>query len=217
MNELSRDIISTLPEAPVDAHTHQERRNAIVDIDPVEVVTEGSCFSSRGKNSLTMPLLKKGYRYSVGIHPLNLYRISPLALRLLRSLAAEPEVVAIGECGYDVNLKSENKEKGDLATSVSRKSIIRIQTDLLLTHVELSESLAKPLILHIVKAFPEIISLKKRLRPRQMWIIHGFRGKPQLASELLAHGFTLSFGQRYNQASLSLTPPHRLLRESDSE
>lgn len=92
---------------------------------------------------------------------------------------------------------------------------MRPETELLRYHYELSETLGKPLILHIVKSFPEIIALKKQWKPAQPWIIHGFRGKPQLARELLAHGFHLSYGKKYNPASLALTPASRLLRETD--
>lgn len=179
----------------IDAHTHAERRNAIVDIDPCDYL-----------KAEHRAILRKGFRYSVGIHPFNLRRASSEALRLLRSLAAEPRVVAIGECGLDALAV----ERG-----LTREELIAAQTELLLYHIELSESLKKPLILHIVRTFPEIISLKKQLKPSQRWIIHGFRGKAQLAQELIRHGFTLSFGHRYNPEAFALTPSAQLLRESD--
>ena len=176
-----------------DSHTHRLRRNAIVDIDPV------------GKDGKLR--LYKGYFYSVGIHPWNLFKATPADLRMLQALAAEPQVIAIGECGLDPKIEGSE--------SLSRNEIIEAQTTLLTFHISLSERLSKPLILHIVKAYPEIIALRKSLRPAQPWIIHGFRGKPQLARELLTHGFHLSFGTKYNPASLALTPPSRLLRETD--
>lgn len=101
--------------------------------------------------------------------------------------------------------------------SFSRAEILAAQTALLRIHYELSETLRKPLILHIVKSFPEIIALRKQWKPTQPWIIHGFRGKPQLARELLAHGFHLSYGKKYNPASLAITPASRLLRETDEK
>ena len=44
-----------------------------------------------------------------------------------------------------------------------------------------------------------------------MTIIHGFRGKPELARQLTAAGFFLSLGARYNPASERFA----LFRESD--
>lgn len=188
-----------------DSHTHILKRNAIVDLDPVDLIAT---------NRKPSPLLRKGYFYSVGIHPWNYLRVTPASLRLLRALAAEPQILAIGECGLDPLCNSGRAIGSGISTS-SRSEIIQAQTTLLHLHYTLSETLRKPLILHIVKTFPEIIVLKKQWRPTQPWIIHGFRGKPQLARELLAHGFHLSFGKKYNPASLSITPPSRLLRETD--
>lgn len=189
-----------------DAHTHILKRNAIVDLDPVDL-THTPATSNRS------PLLRKGYFYSVGIHPWNYLRVTPASLRLLRALAAEPQILAIGECGLDTLCNSGRAIEAAIPTS--RSEIIQAQTTLLHLHYTLSETLRKPLILHIVKAFPEIIALKKQWQPTQPWIIHGFRGKPQLARQLLAHGFHLSFGKKHNPASLALTPPSRLLHETD--
>lgn len=192
----------------IDAHTHLLRRNAVVDIDPVD--------SLSAVGPAVTPLLLKGYRYSVGIHPWNYRRATPEALRLLRALAVSPQVVAIGECGLDANIPEHKTSESPSGTEPTREEILRDQRSLLMLHIRLSETLGKPLILHIVKAWSEIISLKKQLRPRSRWIIHGFRGKPQLARQLLDHGFTLSFGPLHNPASLALTPPALLLRETDA-
>lgn len=111
--------------------------------------------------------------------------------------------------------QSKNLHSKKLQPQNSRAEILAAQTALLRIHYELSETLRKPLILHIVKSFPEIIALRKQWKPTQPWIIHGFRGKPQLARELLAHGFHLSYGKKYNPASLAITHASRLLRETD--
>lgn len=177
-----------------DSHTHLLKRNAIVNLDPVDL---------RG-----CALLRRGYLYSVGIHPWNVFKAQASDFRMLRALAAEPAVVAIGECGLDPKLTD--------APGLSREEILLSQTRLLHFHFRLSESMHKPLILHIVKSFPEIIALKKQWSPSQPWIIHGFRGKPQLARELLDHGFYLSFGKKYNPQSFAITPPSRRLRETDA-
>lgn len=139
-------------------------------------------------------------RYSVGIHPYSVQNCTEFDLRALAADAARPEVVAIGEAGID-KLRGGQVER---------------QVEILRRHIELSEALGKPLILHIVKAFPEIIALRRECRPRQRWIIHGFRGKPQLAAELLRHGFDLSLGERFNSAAAAIIPPDRLWLETDT-
>ena len=204
----------------LDIHTHQLRRNAIVDLDPVDLLSPSPLYSLLSTSPLKKacrPLLRRGYLYSVGIHPWNWRRADSRALRLLRALAAEPQVIAIGECGLDAHHPQlPPSPPSILSTSPSKLSILESQTRLLDIHIALSEQLRKPLILHIVKAYQEIIALHNRWSPAQPWIIHGFRGKPQLARQLLDHGFHLSFGSRYNPASLAITPPSRLHRETDA-
>lgn len=143
--------------------------------------------------------LDRQYLYSVGLHPWNSDRVTPEALARLDSLAADPAVVAIGETGLDA----------------LRGAAIDFQQHLFDHHSELSESLRKPLIIHAVKTFPLVIAARRRHNPAMPWIIHGFRGKPQLADELLRHGFYLSVGARVNPASLAVIPSDRLLAETD--
>ena len=47
------------------------------------------------------------------------------------------------------------------------------------------------------------------------WIIHGFRGKPQLAQQLLNKGFYISLGEKFNPETVSIIPVDRLLFETD--
>ena len=104
---------------------------------------------------------------------------------------------------------------GEVGLDKAQGTPLDIQQKELLKWIEISENRELPLILHIVRAFPEIIALKKQLSPKQPWIIHGFRGKPQLASELLRHGFYLSIGEKYNPEAVAVIPRDRLLLESD--
>lgn len=147
---------------------------------------------------LHAPLPARGYS-SVGIHPWDTATATADDMEEIERLAADPRVVAIGETGID------KLRGGD----------INRQIDILKRHIDLSERLGKPLILHIVRAFPEIIRLRMLLHPTQRWIIHGFRGKPELARELLSHGFDLSLGEAYNTATAAIIPPDRLFHESD--
>ncbi|MCM1310020.1 MAG: TatD family hydrolase [Bacteroides sp.] len=135
--------------------------------------------------------------YSVGWHP---WWPLPADMDWVEHTAADPRVALIGECGID---KLRGQGSIDEQIALTRR------------HAELSERLNKPLILHIVRAWEEIIALRKEMNPRRPWIIHGFRGKPQLARQLLAAGFDISLGPRYNEETLREIPPERLYRESD--
>lgn len=172
-----------------DNHTHNLRPHSVVNIDP-------SVFRQRELG------LRRGYLYSVGIHPWNALRASMSDIRAVKALAVDPRVVAIGETGLDSIHAGCQKD-------------MEAQTELLDYHIFLSEYLCKPLLLHIVRRYPDIIRLKNRLRSVQPWVIHGFRGKPELADELVRAGFYLSYGERFNPASVAVTPPDRLLVETD--
>lgn len=147
---------------------------------------------------LHVTLPDSGY-FSVGIHPWDTENATDADIGEIERLAADPRVVAIGETGIDM-LRGASVEK---------------QREIFERHIELSERLGKPLILHVVKAFPEIIRLRRLHKPRQRWIVHGFRGKPELARELLHHGFDISIGQVYNPAAAAIIPPECLFHETD--
>lgn len=143
--------------------------------------------------------LLDGHAYSAGIHPWNARKASPEAIAELRTLAQHPQVVAIGEAGLD-------PLRGDVQT----------QLPLFELQARLAEEVAKPLIIHCVKRWDSIIGLRQALKPTQEWIIHGFRGKPTLAQQLLRAGFSISLGAKSNPATEAIIPPERLYRESDS-
>ena len=59
----------------------------------------------------------------------------------------------------------------------------------------LSEEYQKPLIIHCVKSFQEVLLLKKEIKPQQPWIIHGFNKNSQVAASLIKNSCFLSFGK----------------------
>lgn len=143
---------------------------------------------------------------SLGIHPWSIegQNINNL-LETLTFSADYPAVLAIGECGLD----------RAIATPISQ------QIDIFSQHILLAERLKKPLIIHCVRAYAEVLQLKKHLQPAQAWIMHGFSGKPALAGQLLQHGCYLSFGQGLlrqgpAQDSLASTPVDCLFLETDA-
>ena len=109
--------------------------------------------------------------------------------------------LAIGECGLD-GLRGPSME---------------LQEKVFLQQVALSEELKKPLIIHCVKAIDRLLSLRKELKPSQLWVFHGFRGKPQQLRSLLDAGFFVGFGFAHNEESLRACPIDRMLLETDAD
>lgn len=155
----------------------------LIDIHTHRITNNASDISSISADDYT-PHIKA---CSIGIHP---WHISPDwqdQIDRIRNLASAPNVYMIGECGLD-NVKST-------ASMEEQETIFR-------HHIDISEQARKPLIIHCVKAIDRLIAIKKEIQPRQTWILHGFRGKPQQAVQLLAQGIELSFGPHFNDKSL---------------
>jgi TatD DNase family protein len=116
---------------------------------------------------------------TAGIHP---WYIVPEHLdewfALLEERVKLPSVLAVGECGLD-------KLRGP---SVDMQEIV------LMYHVELSEKYQKPLILHCVKGYSELLDLRKRLKPLQPWVFHGFSASKEVMFQAEKDGFYFSFG-----------------------
>ena len=111
--------------------------------------------------------------FSAGIHP---YDVLTQNFEPLKAYLLESRCSAVGECGLDRSIEID----------------FDLQKRCLLHQAELAGELALPLVLHCVRAYPEMIALKKRIGSSIPWVVHGFRGNEQAARELLKHGFTLS-------------------------
>lgn len=139
-----------------------------------------------------------GQAYSVGLHPWRT-DVDAAAIDSLRKAARHPEVVAIGECGLDTG----------------RGAPLYSQILTLRACIEIARDSGKPMVIHDVKSHAQIIGMHRQMNPEGRWCIHGFRGKPGVAAMLLAEGFYLSYGERFNPESLKTTPADRLLAETD--
>lgn len=138
---------------------------------------------------------------SIGIHPwyVTADDIEEQTEWIKQTAINDKRVIAIGECGTDKLCNTD----------------INLQYEAFCNCITLSEELKLPLIIHSVKTSNEIIRLRKSIKPKQAWIIHGFRGKPEQALQYLSNGFYLSFGKLYNTESIKITPHDRLLFETD--
>lgn len=139
--------------------------------------------------------------YSVGIYPWSTAAEVPDALfRRLEALAGDCRVVAVGEAGLDA-LRGGPAERQELV--FERQAAI-------------AEKVGKPLIVHCVRRYGRLMELHKAFSPRQLWIVHGFRGKPELARQLAAAGIGISLGEPRPDIE-AVVPPALLFRETDGK
>ena len=146
--------------------------------------------------------------FSVGIHPwfINKENLDN-ELLIVEQKLQEKNCFALGECGLDKITKTDF----ELQKTVFKNQIL------------LSEKHKKPLIIHCVKAFQEIIEIKKMIKPTQIWVLHGFNKNLQVAESLLKNGFIVSFGaaiinnKKLQDVVLNISLDNILLETDDSE
>lgn len=149
---------------------------------------------------------------SLGLHPWNTGRPDAEALmEKLEEAARSPQVVAIGEAGLDA----------------LRGAPLDRQEELFRRQIRLSEQLGKPLVIHLVKALDRLLRIRREERPRQPWILHGFRGNANIVRQLLrletgnpadnpAAPIYFSLGPKFNPEAARAIPLDRLLIETDA-
>ena len=141
--------------------------------------------------------------FSAGIHPKSLSDGLEKQLIWLQEISVAENCVAIGECGLDglIDVDEESQEKAFQA------------------QIEIANSVKKPLIIHCVKRFSQLLQFRKIAKVPM--IVHGFNKRKTIGDDLLKNGFCLSFGKSvlYNvnlQDFLKDFPSEKLFLETDS-
>ena len=175
-----------------DLHTHSVSSDEVDGFDTVNIVSISP--------ELYLKTNIESISYSCGIHPWDTVRSVEQSFSLLQKVALMENVAAIGEVGLDM-LRGGSMDY--------QERVLRLQ-------IELAKKCRKPLIFHCVKSWDKLMALYKEYKPTGSWIIHGFRGKPQHAEQLLSLGFHLSFGKNHNGDTLKIVPLDRLFVETDA-
>lgn len=144
---------------------------------------------------------------SVGLHPWHIAKlkeqeIEPL-MALLKDCMKKEQVLAIGETGLDKLIDTP----------------LEVQMKLFEAQANIAEKAEKPLLVHSVKTYNEVLRLKMDKHYDAPWIIHGFRGNAHLAMQLLRHGFYLSFGKgiEHLEETLKMTDLSKMFIETDDD
>jgi TatD DNase family protein len=115
---------------------------------------------------------------SVALHPWHLRILMEKDIdKLLSQVLLNKKVIAIGETGID--------KKCDVP--------LLFQKEIFNKHILYAETAGKPVIIHCVGAWDEIIAAKKKCNVP--FIIHGYRGNIQNLEMLLKHNCYLSVGE----------------------
>jgi len=183
-----------LPGDYIDIHTHGSQVSsgifAIENLMAHEQLTPGDI---------------PGRPCTYGIHPWHLENETADRLTArVKAAAASENLIAIGEAGFD-------KLRGPQMS---------VQSKVFDSQVQISEELKKPLYIHCVRAWDELLPAYKKFRPKMPWLIHGFRGNIELAGQLLSKGMYLSFWFDFiikpgSSGLLRSLPEERIFFETD--
>ena len=141
---------------------------------------------------------------TVGVHP----HEASGGLEGIESLLTEPEVVAVGECGFDLHYEHSPRDA---------------QAEVFAAQIELAKAHDLALVVHTRSAWPETFALFDELGMPERTVIHCFTGGPDEARRCLDLGAHLSFsgivtfkGAPEVREAAALCPLDRLLVETDA-
>lgn len=70
------------------------------------------------------------------------------------------------------------------------------QKELFLRHLAKAQQLGKPVVLHVVRALNDTLSILSEFKDLKGVVFHGFIGSKEQAAECIKRGYYLSFGER---------------------
>ncbi len=143
---------------------------------------------------------------SIGIHPECVETLEDNYIEILKSLATNKKVVAIGEIGLDYYWTKETKEK---------------QIEVFENQLILAKEFDLPVIIHSREATADCMALLKKYKPKG--VVHCFSGSAETAKEILALGMYISFTgvltfpkSEKAKSALAVIPMEKLLLETDA-
>jgi TatD DNase family protein len=145
--------------------------------------------------------------YSVGLHPwkVNSEKDNNNLLQIMEDALELDHVIFIGECGLD-KVAGTNFDE---------------QLRVFKAQVIMAEEFERPLIIHCVKAFNELIEIYNENQPMTPWILHGYNGNSELCKQLSKRNLLFSFGETIFKVnakavdSLKYLPLNKIFFETD--
>ncbi len=116
--------------------------------------------------------------FSIGIHPWDVAKFDiENQLKIVEEFSHKKNILAVGEIGLD-------KYHEDF----------ELQKEVFLKQIDIANSANKPIIVHCVKAYSDLLEILKKNSLKIPIIIHRYSGNKTIAKELVKFGCFLSFG-----------------------
>lgn len=118
--------------------------------------------------------------FAAGVHPYSLSGFDITWIDRLGQIVRQKNCIAIGETGLDFRSEYQPSAKQQLAVMDE--------------HIFLAQKLNKPLIIHCVKALPQVLNKLKGITVP--FVFHGFTGSADAAHQIIEHGGLVSLGEK---------------------
>ncbi|NLV90884.1 MAG: TatD family hydrolase [Firmicutes bacterium] len=200
----------------VDTHVHLDDRRFDADRDQVlqRAWQAGVAFvvnvgADAASSQAAVRLAQQEARVyaAVGVHPHDASSYSPQVEALLRRLAGEQKVVAIGEIGLDYYYDNSPRDR---------------QREVFVEQIELALELDLPIVIHSRDAQQDTLEILRRYAGRARGLMHCFSGSYETAKVCLDLGYYLAFGgsitfknARRLAEIVKQVPLERMLLETD--
>lgn len=155
----------------LNAHTHHLSNDSTV----LELYNQ---FPNKLNNSVKL--------FSIGIHPAYIKTSSiEEEIRLIKQNLSNKNCLAIGEIGLDKLCETDFK----------------LQIEVFEQQLKIAEEFKIPVIIHSVRAYQEILQIRKKMKLTIPFMFHGFNKNEQLLHQILVQNCFVSFGKNllYNK------------------
>ena len=159
------------------------------------------------REALVLARRTPGVWCTAGLHPHEAATARPGWVEEVASLLAEPEVVAVGECGLEFHYDVGPRER---------------QIEVFLAQIRLADATGLPLVVHSRDADEDMTAFLRDLPPGVRGVLHCFTGGDELLDAGLDAGWYVSFSgivtfKRFDgHERVRRVPDDRILVETDS-
>jgi TatD DNase family protein len=152
----------------IDIHTHDPSAGG--DVIKVVSVFPGEEVIFSSESSVV---------YTAGLHPWHIEKADMKnSINRIEEWLVKGSIKGVGETGLD-SLRGPG---------------IRLQQEVFIEHIRISEEYDCPLIVHCVKTYNEILNLRRSSKAKQPWILHGFNSSVQMMRQMTESGIFISLG-----------------------
>ena len=175
----------------IDFHTHHVRKTGNIQV--LNIFAQD------------LPQFESDCLFSTGLHPWHIETVNTEeCFQAIDRASVQKNMLAIGECGLDRSIALD----------------FALQEWCFKQQIQIAENHHKPLIIHCVRAYPDLIKYKKENKSGLPWIIHGYYGNLETTLSLSRHDFYFSVGERLlkdetKHGIFRLIPIERIFLETD--